>query len=76
MQKVNNCFNRKRQEHAREKVFDVKDGQVQKSDGRPGVSDHARVGGGEAREMGGHTGWICTQASFNCYRSTALGVYV
>ena len=32
MQKVNNCFNRKRQEHAREKVFDVKDGQVQKSD--------------------------------------------
>ena len=55
MQKVNNCFNIKRQEHAREKVFDVKDGQVQKSDGRPGVSDHARVGGGEAREMGGRT---------------------
>ena len=55
MQKVNNCFNRKRQEHAREKVFDVKDGQVQKSDGRPGVSDHAKVGGGEAREMGERT---------------------
>jgi len=55
MQKVNNCFNSKRQEHAREKVFDVKDGQVQKSDGRPGVSDHARVGGGEAREMGRRT---------------------
>ena len=55
MQKVNNCFNIKRQEHAREKVFNVKDGQVQKSDERPGVSDHARVGGGEAREMGGRT---------------------
>ena len=55
MQKVNNCLITKRQELAREKVFDVKDGQVQKSDGRPGVSDHARVGGGEAREMGGRT---------------------